>query len=249
MSPLSYPWLYLLPVADHWSRSDPEQGSQDDILDALIKSYWRGEIEIDTRAISSDGDHGRRLLLRMLRFITPPEHKHLIFFEGDDEPEPDLISVYVRNDEIMLDINARVKLPEDPADWTEDDLNKACHEMASLRIKYYPPAALPILQLAKIHRDQVAVFCDVNGWPRPSFWFAAAQPSSPVATKTADLVQCRRWLREQARRLARPRKAELLAEAKRRFPSLSQRAFQQLWRELAPEAWHKAGRPPIRPRR
>jgi hypothetical protein len=110
----------------------------------------------------------------MLRLITPPDYKYLIFFDGDDEPEQDLITVNICNNEMLFDTNAIVKLPENPADWTEDDIDKACHEMDSLRVKYYPPAALPILHAAKIDRDQVAVFCDVNGWPRPAFWFPAA---------------------------------------------------------------------------
>jgi hypothetical protein len=210
----------------------------------LLQCMWRGEIELELDPSVTEST--RRVHLKIVHAFTPKNDERLAFVEHEDEIPP--LATMLPDGRVEFNSRTRIKLSADPAMWTDAEVDAACDTLTSFSYLDYSESVLPLLMWSRIHRDQFAVLCDTNDWPRPSFWFATARPSSSVITKVTDRTQCRSWLRVQARRSARPRKAELLAEALRRFPSLSQRTFQQLWRELAPEAWRKAGRPPIRPR-
>jgi hypothetical protein len=205
---------------------------------------WRGEIELELDPSVTEST--RRVHLKIVHLFTPKDDERLAFVEHEDEIPP--FATMLPDGRVEFNSRTRIKLSADPTMWTDAEVDAACDTLTSFSYLDYSESVLPLLMWSRIHRDQFAVLCDTYGWPRPSFWFPAAHRSSRSATKSADVVKCRRWLRDQARLVIRPRKNDLLTEAKHRFPSLSQRTLHQLWCELAPEAWHKAGRPRIRPR-
>jgi hypothetical protein len=75
-----------------------------------------------------------------------------------------------------------------------------------------------------------------------------AEPAPPPPTTMGSQMQCKRWLfSEMSAAPDRPRaKKEVLAEAKMRFPKLSERGFNRAWgdaiSETGAQKWSKAGR-------
>ena len=149
------------------------------------------------------------------------------------------------NGNMALDLRPKVILAEDPADWTEADLQAAYEALARCEPRDYSVQVLGFLLPQMVHRDDFAAWCDRQGWPRPSFWFRTKWPSKGVQAGGGVKYDCQRWLREcAATGAARRPKAAWRAEALQRFPGLSKRAFDRLWARTVPPEWKEAGRRP-----
>ena len=183
----------------------------------------------------------------IMRELPPEDQGGIVFYEHEDELPPATIW---HGDELeVVDYRSRIRLPVDPASWTETEITEACDTLAKVPAENLPSVIQGPLLAVRIERDVFAAWCDQMGWERPSFWFSQAKPSARVRATTAASTSCRRLLCELVGRGQRLTKRQVKALAMQRFPQLSAAEFNRVWEQNAPAEWRRPGRPKKQPKR
>ena len=230
MYPLADTALALHDLVEHWLKHRDDRATASDLISELLRRFWLGELPL--RAPLRDQPWERRDLLVVLRTTLPPEEVELLF-TLEDEPV----------DELVIELPPRVRLPADPTTWSEAALDAAYAALAEWRSGDYTSHALPALTAFLVDREDFGALCDRERWPRPLFWFRTRWPSQGVRVRAAAAQDCREWLRACAKAQVAMRPIpEWCAEALRRFPGLTKRAFHRAWAKEALPAWRRPGR-------
>ena len=104
----------------------------------------------------------------------------------------------------------------------------------------YDEVAWSVLNGVKIPKQVLANWCDAKGISKPTFWFGKfVKSSSTVRAKT----QCARWFQEEVKKEKSGNKNDYRLRAQERFSNLSGRSFGDVWRDVAPASWKRAGAP------
>ena len=246
MYPLNEQILRLLAVAEHWQRCIPARLDKWDVQKELHRAWWQGEFELG--ALSAD-ESLRWKALMFMRELPPtsPDSMGVVFYEREDELPP----AEVWHGDVLetLDWRWRIRLPVDPARWTEAEVTQACETLAEVQSVDLPDVIQGPLLAMRIDRDLFAAWCDRRKWDRPFFWFAQPRPSNRVKTTLAARTNCRRFLRELVSRAQRLTKGQVKAMTMQRFPQLSTAEFNRLWEQNVPAEWKRPGRPKKQPKR
>ena len=136
-----------------------------------------------------------------------------------------------------INLRVRILLPADPVHWTEEIRNRVYADLAQRSIGDFADAVKLFLYSLVVQKEDYGAYCDRVGIRRPYFWFGAGRQPEPSRGR-----EMRGWLKEIFKRPRRP-KAVVLAEARNKFPGISEAAVKRAWRDLAPPAWKQGGAP------
>ncbi len=179
----------------------------------------------------------RRGLENILYFQPHPQiHTH------QDETTMSSGVIELEDGSIEVDLSTHIRLPTDPNQWTEEVIGQACSQLSTCELDAYDKVFQRGFRLQEIARSQLAECCDRTGLPRPRFWFAKGTDTGRKLTAAASTI-CRRWFRKQIGQVKRGSKDQYWSEAMQNFEGLSRRAFDEIWRDLAPNSWKKSGAP------
>jgi hypothetical protein len=245
MYPLTAPELAIGEVVKHWHRSIAEHPPEADLLTALLRSFWNG-----TLSVHPPGKPlviSREQLLFALRETAAQEPCDIAFFERDGDLEP--VAVELPDGSTEVDLRARVQLPDDRSQWTEDIVDSTYHTLDRLAAHEYPVSFLAGFRVMRVDRDEFCRLCDAQGWPRPGFWFSESRTGPAAVSLASARTKARKWLRDQTRSSKRMSKEGYWAEARKTDPGLSRRAFEGIWAEVVPPSWRQAGAPRRKNRR
>ena len=240
MYPRAEQTLSLVDVAEHWHRVVPAFDKWF-VREELHCAWWQGEFEV--------GDPRESLRLKALMILRelPPEE------QGESCSTSTRMSCLPKRSGMAMSSRwstaaRRVRLPVDPARWTEAEITEACDTLAKVPAEKLPSLIQGPLLAVRIDRDVFAAWCDRMGWERPSFWFAEPKPSTRVRATVAASTGFRRYLRELIGRGQRLTKGQVKDMAMQRFPQLSTAEFKRVWEQNVPAEWKRPGRPNKQPK-
>ena len=227
--------LSFAKLAEYLAQSAGEVRSEDDIMSDLLRAFWLGELTGVTHSGSSWDPAGILNLVAVRR-----EHPGFVLVERDEETS----AVVERHADGTVSIDSRkmILLPADPAHWTAEVRNRVYAELAQMSIRDFADAVNVVLYTLVVQKEDYGAYCDRVGIRRPFFWFGAGRQSGPGRGG-----EMRRWLKEIFKGPRQP-KAVVLAEARKKFPDISEAAVKRAWQDMAPPAW-KQGGAPGKPRR
>jgi hypothetical protein len=223
--------LRFAKLAEYLARAAGEVRSEDDIMLDLLRAFWLGELAGVTYS-GSPRDPAAILNVVAVR----REHPGFVLVEREEETS--LAAERHAGGTVSIDSRERILLPADPAHWTEEVRTRVYADLAQRSIRDFgaDPAKVVLYSLV-IQKEDYGAYCDRVDIRRPYFWFGAGRQRGPGAT--ADM---RRWLKETFGGPRQP-KAVVLAEARKKFPGISEAAVKRAWRDLAPPAWKQGGAP------
>jgi hypothetical protein len=226
--------LSLWEVARHWSRELLAAQQPHELFNRLSAAMWRSDLCTGSDTAQSIVGLNRRLIL--LRVVaSASDHPGLYFISGGGGVTPATLNL--PDGSALVDIRHRIMWPS--ADTGAVEL--AYQILAEATLADYSADVAPILMEEVVTREEVGRYCDGMGYPRPRFWFAQTK----IPGRSSSMARCKRWLSKKAVSGGRPTKADVLAEAKSKFPDLSDRSFEKVWKEAAPEDWKLPGRPQL----
>jgi len=234
MYPLVEDVLSLLELARHWARDVPQRPAWEEAFARLAASVWLGELEVVHRP--GQLDTRRRLLEALVRLSR--EQGVAIFPDARSvpdnvKPQPDGTA--------LVDTRTFVILPKDEASWDIAVIDAACAILAKTNPEVFSLSFRTILSMQMVTREAFERYCLARAYPLPPFWFSPRRRR--VSTAKAKL-DCAKWLRQLVAAGDKPASKESLwQEAKRAFPRLTKRAFDEAWAGTVPEDWRGAGAP------
>lgn len=95
------------------------------------------------------------------RRLPPEDQRGIVFFEHEDELPP--VTIW-HGHELEVDCRSRIRLPVDPASWTESEITEACDTLAKVPAEKLPSLIQGPLLGVGIDRDVFAAWCDRMGW-------------------------------------------------------------------------------------
>jgi hypothetical protein len=226
MYPLPENTLSVRLLAYHWSLDLAQRPRWQDVYLRLLASIWRGELEVIWQPAKPDT---RRQLLEMYG-CGRSYGNVLIFPDTDSIPE----------NTAPTDKEAVAIVPKDPTKWDATVIHAACNKLAA---SDHEEAfeRWSIFMTLPVSRESFQRYCLESGYPLPPFWFG---PHSQKVLTAKARRDCENWLIEQVRAGGKPGpKAILRREAKKMFPRLSGRGFEEVWANTVPDAWRRAGAP------
>jgi len=193
----------------------------------LLRAFWLRELT----GVTFSG------LLRdpaaILRGIAVQrEHPGFALVEREEETSP---AVERRPDGGRINLKVRILLPADPAHWTEEIRNRAYADLAQRSISDFADVVKLFLYSLVVQKEDYGAYCDRVDISRPHFWFGAGRRPGPSRSG-----EMRGRLKEIFKGPRQP-KAVVLAEARKKFPEISETAVKRAWRDLAPPAWKQGG--------
>jgi hypothetical protein len=222
--------LRFAKLAEYLARSAGEVRSEDDIISDLLKAFWLGELTGVTHSGSSWDPVGILNLVAVRR-----EHPGFVLVEREEETSP-VIERHA-DGSVSIDPRERILLPADPAHWTEEVRSRVYAELAQRSIRDFADVVKVVLYSLDAQKEDYGAYCDRVGIRRPYFWFGAGRQPEPSRGR-----EMRGWLKEIFKGPRQP-KAVVLAEARKKFPEISEAAVKHAWRDLAPTAWKQGGAP------
>lgn len=245
MYPLRDDHIPLGDLASHWCRDLPQHPTENEIRTLLVKAYWRGELQIRTRA-------DLKLLKRsdVIKIIEDNERPKgdaadiLIGISEDELPPKQTDDT---NGSISIDLRPRLILSEHHP-WPANVIDRAVETMSKVNWEDYPPAIQAGTACCMVSKEDFAEFCDASSYDRPRFWFK--QTANPTQISSALIkINTRKWLREQTRHPKKGKKDDYFNKASVKFPGLSRKSFDGLWAKSVSTDWRNPGAPKKGPRR
>jgi hypothetical protein len=203
-----------------------------EIFDQLIKAFWRGDLE--PLLADAANNPARDRMLRILRIHS--SHR-LIVICADAKDIPSQLEE-LSDGGLIVDLATYLVLPPSPRNWDDAVLTAAFRQLSEIGADSYGDEFLIYLRDQEIERTAFARYCDRYQYPRPKFWFG---PGSQRVSRASDETACRRWLQKLGEGEKTQGKGGYFADAKRRWPELSEAAFKRAWSAGVPDNWKEAG--------
>jgi hypothetical protein len=102
---------------------------------------------------------------------------------------------------MIIDTTTYVVLPSDDSNWTDDIVETAYRELATMSFEDFHDLLKPGLRALSTTRDELGRYCAMKGYDLPRFWFRATK-ERPVSFGGRPSVM-RQIRAEMARRAAR----------------------------------------------
>ena len=232
MPPLRDDILTLRYIAELWSRELSGIRTADEIEAELLAGFWRGEFAVRHKT----GTKRQIYRSAMLRGVNlKREHPGFSFVDSADLIPSQLVEH--ADGGATVDLRQYIVLPSDPNQWT-DDLREAGYEaLAETALEDYDPLILPVMATFSITKEVFANFCDESGRERPRFWFVKGRNDKWTARSERNVEK---WFKGITRGAKRKPKSVYRAEAAKLF-NVPGKAFDRIWKRLAPEAWERSG--------
>jgi hypothetical protein len=221
--------LRFAELAKYQARSAGEVRSANKIMSDLLTAFWLGEL---TGVTFSGSLLDRAAILRGI--AVQREQPGFALVEREEETSP---AIDRRPGGGSINLRVRILLPADPVHWTEEIRNRVYADLAQRSIGDFADAVKLFLYSLVVQKEDYGAYCDRVGISRPYFWFGVGR--QPGSSRDREM---RGWLKEIFKRPRRP-KAVVLAEARNKFPGISEAAVKRAWRDLAPPAWKQGGAP------
>ncbi|MHB2169542.1 hypothetical protein [Alsobacter sp. R-9] len=229
--------LCLADVARFWAREPTVVYTEDEIVAILVQAVWRGDLLVEPPAghVPRDGDY-RYSLLKAVAGID--SHPGLLFVRPGEPVAPAVTDL--PDGGALVDPRERIEWVAVGAEPDEATAEATFSTLASVTVDAYDAATtVPILRTLTIERDALRQFCEIAGYALPTFWFE----KGAVRTSAAAVTRCRTWFKTVVDAGDYPGpKPEVRALAMRKFKGLSARAFDRVWKEMAPKRWKQSGR-------
>lgn len=137
MLPIESDELRLVDIAEYWSREGKGIRPADEIFEALIAAFWRGEIRV---RYGKGAPEVRPIAL--LRVISRNrEHPGFLFIEPGASDRP-VVTKHPDGSVEIYNPNCIV-LPSDPSGWDETILRTAYDRLAALSVNDLRPEIRP----------------------------------------------------------------------------------------------------------
>ena len=159
-------------------------------------------------------------------------------FDGDDAPDrADTIAVLKYCGAMPYQYWDDENPPKDDYEFLANLPPNGYDEVS---VECYGEVAWEILDEVEMPKQVLANWCDAKGTSKPTFWFGKfVKSSSTVRAKT----QCARWFQEEVKKEKSGNKNDYRLRAQERYSNLSGRSFGDVWRDVAPASWKRAGAP------
>jgi hypothetical protein len=181
MFPISEDDLSFSRIADYWSREIYPPASRSEVLDLLIRAWWRGELF---------GDSASRL--DFLKGMFTARNNGLsddIVFDAGNEVRP-RDQEELPDGSVRIDMRLRVPVPSSNTnDWNEALCGPAFQKLSSKDVwcsEHYP-LLLPRLAGSNLSREQFMSWVETR-YPLPTFWsrnVAADATPEPTVVSTS----------------------------------------------------------------
>lgn len=175
MYPLADSRLTLPEIAKHWVRDLPQHPPEAEILDYLIKSFWRGDFE--PFASTSSGIIARRQALRAVAQSGP--HPGLVICPAADSVPPS--SVPTDDGGVTVDLTTYVVIPDSEENWSAKVLDAAYAILGTCSLSGFSENFVIGMRLQSLTKEQFGAFCDLRHHPRPGFWFSQPSERRPLS--------------------------------------------------------------------
>ena len=126
MLPIRKNVLPLAQIAELWSREIAGVRTAADIHAELLRAFWLGQLP--ARFEGSAKEIGRADMLRVLNLRR--EHPGFLLVEPSDAG-PSKMTKH-SDGSVSVDLRRFIRLPVDPAQWTDDLVNAACEALAEV---------------------------------------------------------------------------------------------------------------------
>lgn len=240
MYPLRDENLKLKDLVIHWSRDLPQHPSTNELLSNLVQAFWRGELTLQSFFPGNEP----MLPVRMLEVIDAHERR-----SGPDAnilvgaTENDLPPEFTEEDDgaVIVDRRPRLLLPTQMP-RPKAVVDSAVEVMSNVKWDNYPDDLKPQIMSFLASKEDFARYCDCAGYERPAFWFNRSASPAQVSSNRAR-TEALKWFLEMINEPKQGPKGWYFKKAKKKFPGLSSRSFDEIWRDHAPADWRKAGKP------
>lgn len=240
MYPLRDERLKLKDLVIHWSRDLPQHPSTDELLTDLVQAFWREELTLQSFVPGNEVF----LPVRMLEVIDAHERQmgpdaDILVGATEDDLPPEITEE--DDGAVIVDHRPKILLPAQKP-WPEAVIDQAVQVMSNVEWDSYPDDLKPQIMSFLASKEDFARYCDCLGYERPAFWFNRSASPAQVSSNRAR-TEARKWFLGMANEPKQGTKSWYLKKAKKKFPGLSSRSFDEIWRECAPDAWRNAGKP------
>jgi hypothetical protein len=232
MLPLNDPVLSLEEIAEYWSREIGGILTREQVYENLLSNFWRGILFITDLSGANKIDR-----VAMLEIVSRSRHQPGVSLLETDDDRPPAV-------EQMLDGGFRIDpiryiaLPSDVPSWTNDLVEAACTQLATVSFDDFDDQIKTGLKTFCTNKDSLRGFCEAMGWPVPFFWFGKDRPGKWNSSRELDAEA---WFKRIAAGPKRKAKAGYLADARKEFPGIPNNAFYRIWKEHTSAAWTRPG--------
>jgi len=226
--------LHLTEIAEYWSRGLSRERTQPEIYAELLDDFWHGELA----AVHVHDHHpiDRESVLKAINSTRNLEHPGFTLIESPESIPPKVKQH--QDGSVTIDQGLYIVLPLDVTDWTDEIVRTAYDRFAKLSLDDFHDWVKPLIYGLGATRDAFAAYCDLMSWDRPRFWFGKDRANKWTVRRQRDAEV---WLKQIASEPKRKGKSAYFVDAKRKFPALSRKNFDQIWNRVVPGNWKRSG--------
>jgi hypothetical protein len=163
MFPISNETLTFSKIADYWSREIKPPASKSELLDLLIRAWWRGEIGAPSRL--------KTLKAMFVKASCENQPNDILFTPGEDV----LLTIVKELPEGLVEVDCRRRVPVPSRDtdaWNETACDPAFQSLSSKEVSWVEPnhVWLPGFRGFELRRDEFMNWVVMCGYDRPAFW-------------------------------------------------------------------------------
>ncbi len=231
MYPVKDKRLRLGKIARLWAECPTPTPPQERVRERLIQDFWSGHLVPANSSVFS-----RRMALDAIRSTA---HPGIVIHNA-----PEYEDIFSPQDDgsVLVDVRVHIYLPKDFQDLTKAALEKACEILQECDLDNYDTGFVAGFLCLFVDRDSFLDYCTIAGYEHPSFWERPTR-RRPIHTVKAKIQFSHWFLNEVESGTKRCSRSAYLQEARKRFPQLSEPAFNEIWRRSAPPEWKRPGAP------
>ena len=232
-------YLSIGELAEEYALAGEDAGQ---FVNAILNAFWQGMLDDYTRLATGVRPliDRRRMLAAMMH--DGGDHPTIVF---SDEPSPDEV---LEDGSIVVDIRTEVILAQNTSTWTDNAVERACRQMQSKTIWDLSSDSRVGFKCQFIGAYELLCVCLKLGAAPPEFWkhwlggqAAATRGSIERLHRQAQFAN---WLSiELHKEPCWGRTKESLREAAKNDFEIGRVIFNSVWRQIAPLAVKKGGRP------
>jgi hypothetical protein len=162
-------------IVRYWSREVRPQASPRELLNEIVKAYWRGELQ-------PSGAPDRLSVLKSLDQL----YRGRITFALAGEPDPTQLE-HLPDGGARVLLRVRVPLPSaDPGDWSKENCADAFEALArewEAVPQVIQEDVLPAIVGGELGREQFVTWITKKGFERPRFWQEREPNGNPASQR------------------------------------------------------------------